>query len=524
MRMLGEAALAVAACLAAAPARADFSYAACPAFSDADLQVVPLVTNGTNAETSEPLKMAFDMDAQGNVDVYFTQRFGLLRKYVGATKTVVNLHKFTLLTGSSDGLQGIALDPDFKANRWIYLFYSGSATEWRVSRFTLSGDKLDPATEKILLKVVQEGPSQHPGGALLFDPEGNLWISAGDNYKPISAANSNDLRGKILRIKPIAIPEGQNPSPGVGSTYTVPAGNLRETWQTEEKDKIRPEIYVMGTRNAYTMTYDRERKAITWGDVGPDAGRLTEEYNLATRPGNFGWPFYAGNNILLGGGGTPDKPINSDRTNTGIQELMPAIPALHSYKQACAVTGPVYYYDGQSGSKVRFPPHFHGAWFVSDFNNDSVHVLKLNAAGTQVTDRMQILKSFKFTNPIEMQMGPDGALYVVNYAGYRTTSASTGLYRVEYRGSCAPAALGAPIATRGPAAQLHGGRVSILSGGRHSVEIQDLAGRRLGTRDGEGPARYGLADLLEPGVERSPGVYLVTVRTAAGSFTGKLAR
>lgn len=498
-------AIAIAACLAVSTARAAFEYPGCPDVAEGDFKMVTLVSNATDPQTTEPLKMAFDMDAQGNVDVYFTQRFGLLRKYSGANKNVVNLHKFTLATtGSSDGLTGIALDPAFKSNHYMYLFMTHSMTEWKVSRFTVNGDLLDPASEKILIKITEDGPSQHPGGSLAFDAEGNLFITVGDNNHPIYAANSNDLRGKILRIKPT--PEGG---------YTIPAGNLFPAGTA----KTRGEIYIMGSRNAYSITVDPVRKAITWGDVGPDAGKDTEEHNFATAPGNYGWPFFAGNNMRLSGGGTVEKPINTDGSNTGLQELPPAIPAINSYHQACAITGPVYYYDHSSKSKIKFPPHFNGAWFVGEFGADTVAAFALDAKGTAITARMRMFKNMKFNDPIDFQMGPDGALYVMNYAGYRTTSAVTGLLRIEYTGSCVlPVGVGNPTQASAPGVELRGASVAISSRGLHQVEVKDMAGRRISLQTGRDQANYSLSSI------RNPGVYLVTVTTEQGRVSGKVVK
>lgn len=268
------------AALAGAQASAKFSYPDCPDITDADFKVTALVANSTNPETMEPLKMAFDMDAAGNTDVYFVQRAGLVRKYSGEKKTVVNLAK------------------------------------------------MDVSTEKILLTISARAGSQHTGGAMQFDWDGNLWITTADNNSTKVSANTFDLRGKILRIKPTA--------------------------------KTKPEIYIMGSRNPYSLTLDPTRKAVTWGDVGPDFGGDSEEHNLTSKPGSFGWPYYAGNNIKLGGGGTAEAPINTENDNTGLANLPPAIPAVDSYRQNCAITGPVYHYNRIPNHPGKMPPHLDG--------------------------------------------------------------------------------------------------------------------------------------------------------------------
>jgi cytochrome c len=477
---------------------------ACPDLKDADFQVTTLVSKATNAETSEPLKMAFDMDAAGNVDVYFVQRFGLLRKYDAAKKATVNLAKFTVPTGSSDGLIGIALDPAFKSNRWIYLYYSTNA-DWRVGRFTLNGEQLDMASEKVVITIPEQVGSQHTGGAMQFDWDGNLWITTGDNNKSTAAANTFDLRGKILRIKPTA--DGK---------YTVPIGNLF----APGLDKTKPEIYVMGSRNPYSISLDPIRKAMTWGDVGPDFGGISEENNFTTKPGNFGWPYYAGDNIKLGGGGSAEAPVNTDGGNTGLANLPPAIPAINSYKQACALTGPVFYYNTIANVPGKLPPHFDGKWLVSEFSRNVIVALTLDAAGTKVLARDTVFPSIKINGPLDFQAGPDGNLYVVNYAGYRSTSGPTGLLKISYTGTCAPppnaVGVASVAASRKGMLDTRGMRVEVTAEGAHSLEIKDLTGRVVARFRGQGRAGYDLS-----GVGRA-GVYLLQVTADGRTGSGKL--
>src|SRR5690606_8679508 len=103
------------------------------------------------------------------------------------------------------------------------------------------------------------------------------------------SANTNDLRGKILRIRPQA-----------DGTYTVPDGNLFP----KGMEKTRPEIYVMGTRNPYRISVDSKTGYLYWGDVGPDAGqdsvgrgpKAVDEINQARKPGFYGWPYFVGDN------------------------------------------------------------------------------------------------------------------------------------------------------------------------------------------------------------------------------------
>ncbi|MBW8886879.1 MAG: PQQ-dependent sugar dehydrogenase [Fibrobacteres bacterium] len=164
--------------LAAYPAHSALTWTGCSDLTDADFKVTTLVSRSADT-IDEPMKMAFDLlaqpgeDAKGKVDVYFTERFGKLRKFDSQTGKVLTLGKFNLTIdgSSSDGLMGIALDPAFKSNHWVYLYYtfkSASETSWRVSRFTLDAANahMDMASEKVVLSVPIKIGSQHTGGAL----------------------------------------------------------------------------------------------------------------------------------------------------------------------------------------------------------------------------------------------------------------------------------------------------------------------------------------------------------------------
>ena len=179
-----------------------------------------------------------------------------------------------------------------------------------VARFKVTGDTLNLASEqKILTFTHQRGQCCHSGGSMYFAPDGSLVIATGDNtnpfdsggYNPIderagrsawdaqrTSANTNDLNGKILRIKPVENPTG---TPGLGNTYTVPPGNLFAAGT----EKARPEIYAMGFRNPFRITVDQETGWVLSADYGPDAGTANAnrgpqgsvEYNVVPSGGQL---------------------------------------------------------------------------------------------------------------------------------------------------------------------------------------------------------------------------------------------
>ena len=420
---------------------ADFTYPGCSDMTGNDFTISTLVSNSTDTTIKEPSKMALFTNAQGNVDVYFVQRYGKVRKYDGTAKTLSLVGNFNFGSGSSmtdttqiyngsasssEGLQGIALDPNFNTNHWMYLYFVMKSV-WRITRYTVNNNTLDMNSGKTILRFTHTSFGQHAGSALRFDPDGNLWITVADDggtnwpadqTVPYQAANSNKYFGKILRIKPRPIADATPaPAPGLGSTYDVPAGNLRQSFFSiggpagQDTNKILPEIYVMGNRNPYSIALDTVRKGMAWGDVGPDSyggtqpdSLWTEELNFTTQPGFFGWPLWAGKKTPMptagwsgytaqppssngGVGGTISAPVNNRTDNTGITNLPPAQPAIINYVKNCAITGPIYYYNAASTSTVKFPPHLSGKWFVGDFNASWINAVELNPAGTAVLRR-----------------------------------------------------------------------------------------------------------------------------------------
>ena len=302
------------------------------------------------------LNEPMELDELPGEGILFVERRGALKLYDFKEETTKTIAQLDLFYGNEDGLLGIAVDPNYKKNHWIYMFYSAPGDEplQHVSRFDLVDGTLDFDSEKILLKIPTIRKCCHSGGALEFGPDGNLFITLGDNtnpfessgYVPIderegralwdaqkSAANTNDLRGKILRIKPED-----------DGTYSIPKGNLFP----EGTPNTRPEIYVMGCRNPFRPSIDSKTGHLYWGDVGPDAGKGNPvrgpkgmgEFNQAKKAGFWGWPYTRGNNQVYndydfttqesGAKFDPNRLINDSPNNTGLQELPsgPGIPHL----------------------------------------------------------------------------------------------------------------------------------------------------------------------------------------------------
>jgi hypothetical protein len=190
------------------------------------------------------------------------------------------------------------------------------------------------------------------------------------------------------------------------------------------------------------------------------------------------------------------------------------VAATLPYRKACAITGPFYRYNPALRNTYRLPPHLDGKWLISDFNLSWIDAVTLDPSG-RVLSRAGILNATgtdDFDNPVEIEVGPDGGLYAMNYSGYRTWSPRTGLMRIEYRGSCLPMSVTRPLARGQGAFRLEGRKLILEGTGPHAVTVRDPTGRQVAAWKGNGPGDYELPR------EAAAGVRFLEIGTSAGIF------
>ena len=327
-----------------------------------------------DATPGEPIDLAVLPDGS----VLHTERSGEVWLHDIDTGLKTLAAKLDVYTHDEEGLQSIALDPNFEENGWVYLYYSppldtpvddpatatvneGDAPEFgtpeqfaafegyiQLSRFQWTGTEIDLSTEQEILRVpVDRGICCHVGGDIVFDENGNLLLSTGDDtnpfqsdgYAPIderegrnpafdaqrSSANTNDLRGKILRIHV-----------NEDGSYTGVEGNLF----FDDGDPLTlDEIYVMGLRNPFRIEYNTETGELYIADYSPDAQTANPlrgpagqgKWSIVTEAANFGWPYcataelpYNDYDFATGVSGEPfdcANPVNESPNNTGLTEL-----------------------------------------------------------------------------------------------------------------------------------------------------------------------------------------------------------
>jgi cytochrome c len=407
-----------------------------------------------------------------------------------------------------EGLQGVAIDAAFEQNHWLYIYYSppldtplddpstpevnegdspltGTAADFarfrgamRLARFQLIGSQLDLDSEQVILEVpVDRGICCHVGGQIDFDREGNLYLSTGDDtnpfasdgYAPIderpgqnpaydaqrSAANTNDLRGKLLKIR---VQED--------GSYTIPEGNLF----APGTPKTRPEIYAMGLRNPFRFAVDRRRDAVYLADYSPDAIEPNPargpdgkgKWTVIRKPGNYGWPYcatpelpYIDYDFATGLSGAPfdcSAPVNDSPHNTGRRHLpkvaQPDVwygsnPSLEfpelGQSGVAPMGGPAYQYRRNNPSLNHWPRYFDGVPIFYEWTRDKLFEFRLDRRG-HFDEIRPLLASIPLGNPIDVEFGPDGALYVLEYGdGYFSENPNAQLSRIDYvRGNFTP--------------------------------------------------------------------------------------
>ncbi len=468
------------------------------------------VTLTAEGALDEP--MNFEVLKDGKV--FINERKGDLKIYNPIDKTVnlvgtiaVNT-KYTSkdgkVTEAEEGFIGFTVDPKFEENHWAYLYYAHPTISKHIlSRWEIKDEKLVAGSEKIVLEIpTQREVCCHTGGGMTWDQSGNLYLAVGNNTGNVAdksqtderpdrknwddqrgSGNSNDLRGKILRIHP-------NPD----GSYSIPDGNLFP----KGTPKTRPEIYIMGDRNPWRPSVDSKTGWLYWGEVGPDANEDTrttrmgmDEFNQARGPGYFGWPYFIGDNVAypmynylndsVSPGQDPAKPVNHSVNNTGLTELPPAHPAFISYPYGnsdkyplvgsggrCAVGGPVYRTSDFTNARRPFPAYYNGKWIVADLSRGWIMAISMKENG-DYKSMEKFLPSYQPIEPIDIKFGPNGDLYVLEYgSNWFRKSDNSKLVRIEYNAG-----------NRSPVVHA----AASISGGKTPLNVQLSS---AGTKDADG--------------------------------------
>ncbi len=412
------------------------------------------------SELTDPMEIDITSDGR----VFIIEWAGIVKIWEPKTGAMRVIGWLPVEKKIEDGLLGLALDPDFDETSWVYIYYSTTSdqsTVNRLSRFVYDSHMLNIESEIIMLEIpVQRIICCHSGGSIQFDKDGLLYLSTGDNTggdrnsldpdfrrmadQGRTAANTNDLRGKILRIQPE--PDG---------TYTIPEGNLFQP------DSLhRGEIYAMGLRNPFRISIDESTGWLYWGDVGPGLIDSWDEFNQAKGPGFFGWPLFTGYNdpythyhLAEREYVEPDAtmPVNESEYNTGIGELPPAHPAWIRYFYGPSdeypelgagglnpMAGPVFHYDETTAMDTALPPYYNGKVMIYEWMRNWVQIITLDEDG-HILDIDPFLPGNDYISPMDIEVGPRGRLHIIEWGDlFWGSNANAQLVRLDYHGASGP--------------------------------------------------------------------------------------
>lgn len=230
-----------------------------PGFSD-----TTLVTG-----LADPSAMAFAPDGR----LFVCEQTGALRVLNGSSLLPTPFVTLKVDARGERGLLGVAFDPDFAANHYVYVYYTvpgrrGVAAHNRVSRFTANADVTARRSEKILVDLPDlTSATNHNGGALAFGPDGKLYVGVGENNDGSNAPDITTRLGKILRVNPDGSLPTDNPFPRArGSNHA---------------------IWAIGLRNPFSIAFQSTTGRLFINDVGE---HTYEEIDEGVAGSNYGWP------------------------------------------------------------------------------------------------------------------------------------------------------------------------------------------------------------------------------------------
>jgi quinoprotein glucose dehydrogenase len=347
------------------------------------------------------LPISITIPSDGTDRLFLVQQFGkitILPKDRNSAKetTFLDLTDRPLIQQQfEEGLLGLAFHPDYARNRKFYLYYTLQSPKHSVlSEMQTSAtdpNKADPTTERILLEIPQPYWN-HNSGNLLFGPDGLLYLAVGDGGKandPLQfSQNTFVYNGKILRID-VDSRSGNRP-------YGLPDDN-----PFLNKPGYHPEIFALGLRNPWGLTFHPETGELWAADVGQNAW---EEINIIKNGGNYGWSFMEANHPLAAQKQSPPKDSKF-------------IAPIHEYgrKDGISITGGIHY----RGNKV---PALRGKYLFGDWGLGNLWALDHRDKSTSVSKiftRSEKLGSFKPTAFVEdasqelLILSHDGKIFTI---------------------------------------------------------------------------------------------------------------
>ncbi len=363
---------------------------------------------------SEPMEMAFAPDGAA----WVTGRAGQVWRIDTGTRAAQSVGAVSTDVSGDRGLHGIAFHPEFPKTPHVFLAYHRTNAPQgkylaRVSRWTVTGSgpasKIDPASEKALVEWEGDAAGQHVGGALLAHPtERVLYVTTGENNQnanlrkycddPNNKAQAlGDLRGKVLRI---------------GFDGSVPKDNPHVT--TAGAD---PRVYSRGHRQPWSLTWDAPTKLLLAAENGGDLSDDHDEVNRILPGANYGWPKVFGPGLQT-----------LTRTNRVDGFTDPWFHYVRNTGASCV--GALIYRASASGK--GFPEKYRGWLFYADFARKSIRTAAVDPKTGKAGASEAFLQGLP-SGPLAIQLGKDGAVYVITHGGGTKASTNDSLARIVWK-------------------------------------------------------------------------------------------
>jgi glucose/arabinose dehydrogenase len=319
---------------------------------------------------SNPTAMAMAPDGR----IFVCQQSGSLRVIKNNTLLATPFVTLTVNSDGERGLLGVAFDPDFLSNHYVYLYYTTPtpSVHNRISRFTANGDVVAPGSEVVLIELTNLSATNHNGGAIHFGKDGRIYAGVGENANSSNSQTLSNPLGKLLRINA----DGSIPSdnPFFGSTTGVSRA-----------------IWAMGLRNPFTFAVHPNSGRIFIDDVGQSTW---EEINDGEAGANYGWP-------------NTEGPTNDPQYKT------PLYWYANNNAVECAIAGGTFY-----APEIRqFPAAYVESYFFQDLCGGWIHRLDDQNASHDFASG--------YSSPVDILAGHDGSLYTLRRGSGSNTGAVT---------------------------------------------------------------------------------------------------
>ena len=322
---------------------------------DASAATVPqgFVDTQIASGLSAPTAMAFAPDGR----LFVCEQGGALRVIKDGILLTTPFVTLPVSSSGERGLLGVAFDPNFASNRYVYVYYTATGpTHNRVSRFIAAGDVAEPDSEEILLDLETLSATNHNGGAIHFGKDGKLYVAVGENAVGSNSQTLDNRLGKMLRINADgSIPE-DNPF------YNTASGDNRSIW-------------ALGLRNPFTFAVNPLSGTLFINDVGQNTW---EEVNLGTPGANYGWPSTEG-----------------QTSNPLFQSPLYA----YAHPSGCAIAGGAFH----NLLTPQFPFKYWGSYFFADLCGGWIRFRRSDGTVENFASGI--------SQPVDLQVASDGSLY-----------------------------------------------------------------------------------------------------------------